>query len=265
VTGDFRGNDRYIRPLVTLSLFLGEHNEDMTSEKLTTKKVNRENPLLASLAEIFSKTADGVFGVDQDNKITLWNEAAERLLGYKAAEVMGRPCAEVVAGRDRTGRRLCGSTCLPISSARKGEPVHGCEMLVQTKAGRTIWVHMSAIVVPSRTPDLFTTVHIFRDVTRQVETGILLTKVQALLAHDGQSAEGAVPTTTEQSSPLSVLTPREQEVLRLIARGESAKGIAEKLRISPSTARNHTQNILAKLGIHTKLEALALAFRYKHI
>ena len=229
------------------------------------KKAGLKHPMASALAEIFSKTADGVFGVDQDSKITLWNEAAERLLGYKAAEVMGRPCAEVLAGRDRTGRRLCGSTCPPISSARKGEPVHGCEMLVQTKAGRPIWVHVSAIVVPSRTPDLFTMVHIFRDVTRQVETGILLTKVQALLAHDGDPSEGIVATAPKRPSPLSVLTAREQEVLRLIARGESAKGIAEKLRISPSTARNHTQNILEKLGVHTKIEALALAFRYKHI
>ena len=230
-----------------------------------TKKARLKHPMASALAEICSKTADGVFGVDQDNKITLWNEAAERLLGYKATEVMGRPCVEVLAGRDQTGRRLCGSTCPPISSARKGEPVHGCEMLVQTKAGRPIWVHVSAIVIPSRTPDLFTMVHIFRDVTRQVEMRILLTKVQALLAHDGDPPEGIVATAPKRPSPLSLLTPRELEVFRLIARGESAKGIAEKLRISPSTARNHTQNILEKLGVHTKIEALALAFRYKHI
>src|SRR3989304_2528631 len=120
------------------------------------KKAGLKHPMASALAEIFSKTADGVFGVDQDSKITLWNEAAERLLGYKAAEVMGRPCAEVLAGRDRTGRRLCGSTCRPISSARQGEPVHGCEMLVQTKAGRTIWIHIIAIVVQSRLSELFT-------------------------------------------------------------------------------------------------------------
>ena len=229
------------------------------------KKAGLKHPTASALAEIFSKTADGVFGVDQDNKITLWNEAAERLLGYKAAEVMGRPCAEVLAGRDRTGRRLCGSTCLPISSARQGEPVHGCEMLVQTKAGRPIWFHVSIIVVPYRTRGFFTMVHIFRDVTRQVKTDILLREVQSLLAEGEQSVERTVPASPEQPSPLSALTSREQEVLRLIARGESAKGIAEKLRISPSTARNHTQKILEKLGVHTKLEALALAFRYKHI
>jgi len=229
------------------------------------KKAGLKRPMASALAEVFSKTADGVFGVDQDHRITLWNEVAERLLGYKAAEVMGRPCAEVLAGRDRTGRRVCGLACSPIMSARKGEPVHGFEVLIQTKAGRPIWIHVSAIVVPSRTPDRFTLVHIFRDVTRQVETEILLTKVQSLLAYEAQPLEGDARQARGNPSPLSVLTSREQEVLRLIARGESAKGIAEKLRISPSTARNHTQKILNKLGVHTKIEALVLAFRYEHI
>jgi PAS domain S-box-containing protein len=235
------------------------------SERMTTMNEDWGNPLLAALAEIFSKTADGVFGVSQDNKVTLWNEAAERLLGYKAAEVLGRPCSEIIGGRDRSGRRVCGLACSPIMSARKGEPVHGFEVLIQTKAGRPIWIHVSAIVVPSRTPDRFTLVHIFRDVTRQVETEILLTKVQSLLAREAEPPDGARPQPGEIPSPLSVLTAREQQVLRLIARGESAKGVAEQLRISPATARNHTQKILTKLRVHTKLEAVVLAFRYEHI
>ena len=68
----------------------------------------------------------------------------------------------------------------------------------------------------------------------------------------------------QSASPLKGLTPREQEVLRFIARGESAKAIAKQLCISTTTARNHPQKILAKLGLHTKLEAVAVAFRYKH-
>jgi len=237
----------------------------MMSEDLMTSKVEWRNSMPLGLAEIFSKTADGVLGVDQDNRVTFWNEAAERLVGYKATEVLGRSCAEIFGGRDRAGRRLCGPTCSLIRSAKKGEPVQGCEIMIQTKAGRLMWIHASVVVVPSHTADLFTLVHIFRDVTRQVETENLLTRVQSLLAQEGQSLDGLSPTASKSASPLGVLTAREQQVLRLIARGESAKGIAEKLCISPATARNHTQKILAKLGIHTKLEALALAFRYRHI
>jgi len=61
---------------------------------------------------------------------------------------------------------------------------------------------------------------------------------------------------------LRVLTPRQLEVLKLIAQGAGSQAIAEKLSIRPVTARNHTQKILAKLGVHSKLEALALALRH---
>ena len=53
------------------------------------------------------------------------------------------------------------------------------------------------------------------------------------------------------------LTRREREVLSLLAEGEDNEGIAEVLVISPQTARTHIQNILGKLGVHSRLEAAA--------
>ncbi|HWQ68953.1 MAG TPA: LuxR C-terminal-related transcriptional regulator [Patescibacteria group bacterium] len=219
---------------------------------------------ISSLAEIFSNTADGALGVDQDHMITLWNKAAERLVGFTAAEVLGKPCSEVWAVRNRTGCRLCGEDCSPITSARKEEPVEGREIMIHTKAGRPLWLHVSTIVIPAGSPSLFTMVHIFHDVTRQVETEVLLGKVQSMLGSGGTLSDGGAMTTLESASPLKALTPREQQVLRFIARGETAKGIAKALQISTTTARNHTQKILAKLGLHNKLEAVAVAYRYKH-
>ncbi|MDX3851889.1 helix-turn-helix transcriptional regulator [Streptomyces sp. AK02-01A] len=57
------------------------------------------------------------------------------------------------------------------------------------------------------------------------------------------------------------LTPREQEVLRLVAAGRSNRLIAEELYISPKTASVHVSNILAKLGVSGRTEAAALAHR----
>ncbi len=54
---------------------------------------------------------------------------------------------------------------------------------------------------------------------------------------------------------LSSLSAREREVLGLLARGASTQAIADALVISPDTARTHAQNILAKLGLHSRLEA----------
>ena len=59
----------------------------------------------------------------------------------------------------------------------------------------------------------------------------------------------------------SVLTPRESEVLQLLAEGLPNKAIAERLGISDHTAKFHVNAILGKLGASTRTEALAQAAR----
>jgi DNA-binding NarL/FixJ family response regulator len=58
-----------------------------------------------------------------------------------------------------------------------------------------------------------------------------------------------------------VLTPRENEVLRLLAQGNSSAEIAQQLVISPRTVGTHVQHILAKLGVENRTQAAAHAFR----
>jgi DNA-binding NarL/FixJ family response regulator len=57
------------------------------------------------------------------------------------------------------------------------------------------------------------------------------------------------------------LTRRELEILQLMADGTSRDGMETELGITRATLRTHTQNILTKLGVHSKTEALALAIR----
>jgi DNA-binding NarL/FixJ family response regulator len=57
------------------------------------------------------------------------------------------------------------------------------------------------------------------------------------------------------------LTPREQEVMRLLAEGLSTKEVAEKLFISPKTVENHRANIMKKLDLHSSLELFRFAAR----
>jgi two-component system nitrate/nitrite response regulator NarL len=60
---------------------------------------------------------------------------------------------------------------------------------------------------------------------------------------------------------LGLLTPREREALELIAHGRNTRQIAQTMRIAHSTARTHVQNVLAKLGAHSRLEAVTIANR----
>lgn len=58
------------------------------------------------------------------------------------------------------------------------------------------------------------------------------------------------------------LSGREMEVLGLVAEGLSNQAIADSLVLSTNTVRNHVQRILSKLGVHSKLEAVAVATRH---
>ena len=63
-------------------------------------------------------------------------------------------------------------------------------------------------------------------------------------------------------APLHRLSQREQEILGLLANGWSNRRIAEECFLSLNTVRTHVQNILVKLGVHSKLEAVAFALEH---
>ncbi|WP_272698661.1 response regulator [Desulfovibrio sp. Fe33] len=64
-----------------------------------------------------------------------------------------------------------------------------------------------------------------------------------------------------QNDPYSTLTPREQEVMRMLAEGLTAKGMAEQLFISPKTVENHRTNLMKKLGLKNSVELVRYAAR----
>jgi DNA-binding NarL/FixJ family response regulator len=67
----------------------------------------------------------------------------------------------------------------------------------------------------------------------------------------------------EERRMIEPLTPRELEVLRSLTEGLSTPEICDRLFIAPNTLRTHVQNIMGKLRVHSKLEAVAFALRYR--
>jgi len=68
-----------------------------------------------------------------------------------------------------------------------------------------------------------------------------------------------------QAAPTPRLTGREMEVLRLVARGMNNRDIARELYISENTVKNHVRNMLEKLQLHSRMEAVVYAVREKLI
>jgi DNA-binding NarL/FixJ family response regulator len=125
-------------------------------------------------------------------------------------------------------------------------------MRTRTKSGATIWLNVSTLRVSSdESGDR--TVHLIRDVTTTRE---ILALIRERLATPAAAITQATP---NGNVPL---TRREIEILHIIASGLSTKDTAERLHVSPATIRNHVQNILGKLGAHSRLEAVAYANRH---
>jgi PAS domain S-box-containing protein len=197
---------------------------------------------------LFGNTGDGVFASDRNGDIRFWNAAAENILGHPAAKAVGRPCRDVLKGRDPAGNRVCREYCPIRSQAADGEPIRHFEMRTTSADGKAVWLDVSVINVPPASDRPALLVHLFRDVTVSHE-------VEALLR--ARSAPVATSDDDNAATLLAELTVRQREILTLIKAGASTAEIANKLNISPATVRNHIQNIFSKLEVHTRLEAVA--------
>jgi len=99
------------------------------------------------------------------------------------------------------------------------------------------------------------------DATRRLGEGETLLSEEELLALlrlAGQNREEEL----EARASIEQITPREKEVLQKLAKGLSNKEIAAKLHMSVDTERTHMMNILNKLGVHSRLQALVFAARH---
>jgi PAS domain S-box-containing protein len=93
---------------------------------------------------------------------------------------------------------------------------------------------------------------------RAGETIMPLEEVVELLRYAGSERRQEY----EARQAIEKLTPREREVLQALAEGLDSEGVAQKLNISLRTERNHMSSVLAKLGVHSQLQALVFAVRH---
>jgi DNA-binding CsgD family transcriptional regulator len=149
-----------------------------------------------------------------------------------------------------------------VLSARQ-HPIHHFDMRTRRKDGQEVWINVSTILVPADGDRPAGTVHLFREVTqaRQAADRSRPPSERAGTGVRERFAIGGVGSPGDPGKkPAECLTSREREVLHLIAGGLTTSAVAGRLCISHVTVRNHIQHILAKLGAHSRLEAVSLVF-----
>lgn len=219
------------------------------------------------LFQAFTRTSDGAFIMNEENQIIFWNRAAETLLGYAAEEVVGKLCYEILGGLDEQGRPLCQRYCRIAIGAAQGETLPNLNVLARTQSGQRRWINVTTFALPTGAPDIGTViVHLFRDATDQKSNERFINKIleASRELRDETERPGISMRGAARSAPdprFEALTPREREVLLLLAHGLGTEEIADMLSISPATTRNHVQSVLNKLEVHSRLEAVAYVYQ----
>jgi DNA-binding CsgD family transcriptional regulator len=200
------------------------------------------------------RSADGLFTTDAEQRIIDWSTGAERLTGVPAEAALGRHCYEALAVNPAVFG--CGPACRPVLEARRGRTVAHHDIVAHRPDGRALPLRTSVLIVDpdsaaSDAPAAPLLVHVIRPRINSARSRAAAS-APASAALTGEPVEDVPPL----AAPLS---PREIEVLRLLALGRTTRRIAETLTISPLTARNHILNIERKLGAHNRVEAIHLA------
>jgi len=214
---------------------------------------------MANLADLLFRTVDGVFAVDAGQKIIFWNPGCAQLLDIPSNQALGRPCCEVVRGKDPAGQPFCGGGCC-MTRLTQGEDAPGTFPLrVRTGDGNELRLSVNIVLVPSRRKDRWTCVHLlYRGEAADTLDVLEYNTLQRRPTSDRNSdKDGRSPATT-----ISSLTAREQEILQLLSEGLAVSVMAQLLNISRVTVRNHLQHIEAKLGVHSQVETVAYAYRH---
>lgn len=207
------------------------------------KKALPEQALPATL-DWLARVTDPVWIVELDGALSYLNPAAQALLACTAAECEGAACHAVLGGETPGGLPLCRPDCKLRAAAAAGGALRPVVMRRRVDGGLR-WFLVS--ILPLRdavdAPPRF--VHLAHDISR-------LQRMEEFLRGAGD-VQAPPP-----EPPAARLSPREREVLELLARGLDSKSVARRLALSYATVRNHVQHVLTKLEAHSIQEAISL-------
>jgi DNA-binding CsgD family transcriptional regulator len=194
---------------------------------------------------------EGVLVQDSETHVVYANRAAGELLGLDRDELRGRselptPCECLSESGETLPDRWPG-----VDALRTGRPQRPRVMGLPRPDGRVRWVRVSARVIGRSVLTSLLDVTALRHA--EADAATLASRLDANGGRNGQSAA------RRRAAGQGVLSPREHQVVELLAGGNTGEEVAEQLGISPATVRVHVRNATGKLGANTRTQAVAIA------
>jgi hypothetical protein len=112
--------------------------------------------------QFFTQAGDGVFAVDQEQRILYWNKIAAETLGYQSSEAIGQYCWQLLAGLTGEGKPFCCPDCPIMRNIRDKEPVEPIDLIVKHRSGHAAKINISSIGLSVKDGDIVGLVHLER-------------------------------------------------------------------------------------------------------
>ncbi len=181
----------------------GRERARMAGDEL--RRIERE------LDRIFSSLGHGMYVVDLDRRVLLWNKAAELILGWTEEDVLGRSCRDFIDHVDEKGASLCDKKCPLVTTMGESHTVFAGNVWAEARDGRRVPVNVSCAPVFDE-DRLVGAVEVFSDMTHEKEVEDFKNSMVSVVAH-------------ELRTPLTSM----KGYLELVADGD-AGGVNEKQR-----------------------------------
>ncbi len=147
-----------------------------------TEKREMEREIIASyryLSSIISNSADAIIALDINGKIMLFNEAAERIFGYKKEEVVGRNLVE--NGEVKFYKNLETARYVMQKMRESSGKVSGVEVEGKTKDGRDIYLNVSASLLRNERGEVIGSLGVIKDITEHKRSRDVQAAINSLL------------------------------------------------------------------------------------
>jgi PAS domain S-box-containing protein len=200
---------------------------------------------------------EGVLVQDSETQVVYANRAAGELLGLDRDELRGRselptPCECLSESGETLPDRWPG-----VDALRTGRAQRPRVMGLPRPDGRVRWVRVSARPIGRSVLTSLLDVTALRHA--EADAATLALRLGANGKDKGKRNGNGNGNGNGHKAGTGVLSPREHQVVELLANGSTGEQVAEQLGISPATVRVHVRNATGKLGANTRTQAVAIA------